>query len=292
VTDRQVQEDLTSELADPKIKQDVTAQYGDDLSQIRRQLLNQRVLHELVTEATERTGVAIQESEVTKLIDADGGFQQISESTHLSRDLIVRRYRDLLLMAELGYTKQGVARPTEASLREAYEKAAPQQATMQLGLIPVRDLATLDKVYNQVKADPAQFDEVAKQYPGASPESSDYPKQRLAPIITQAKAGDIVRYVGVGADAGSFYVIKVYGTKTPTFEEMRTSLTLPSLSNALQAGVAYIGQFSQQVGVRVSPRYGSWDPKKAQISDTQNPVVTLHTAEPSSTAVTGAPANS
>jgi hypothetical protein len=292
VTDKQVQDDLANDLADPKIKQDVTAQFGADLSQVRRQLLNDLVLHELVGEAVDRTGVSVAGSEVTKLIEADGGFDQISQSTHLSRDLIVRRYRDLLLIAELGYAKQGVPRPTEASLRQAYEQAAAQRATMQLGSIPVRDQATLDRVYNQVKADPTKFEEIAKQYPGANPKPSDYPKSRLAPAIANAKAGDFVRYIGVGADAGMFYVIRVYGVTTPSFEELRTSLTLPSVSTALQAGVAYVGKLSQEIGVRVSPRYGTWDPKQAQISDTKNPVVTLNTPKSPAPAEPGAPASS
>jgi SurA-like protein len=275
ISDQQLQDDVANEQSDPQIKQDIASQLGGDLSQLRRQLLNELVLHELVGEAQDRERLSVSDAEVGQLIEADGGYAQIAQSTHLSKDLITRRYKDLLLIAELGYTKQGVPRPTEASLRQQYEQAAPQRASVSLGLIMVKDEATLNQVYNQVRATPDKFEDISKSYPGSNPKPTEHPRSDLPPVIANAKAGDVVRYVGVGGDAGTFYVVKIFSVTTPTFEEMRTQLLLPSVSTALQAGVAYVGKLSQEIGVRISPRYGTWDPKQAQITDTKNPVVTL-----------------
>jgi peptidyl-prolyl cis-trans isomerase SurA len=298
VTDQQLQDDVNEELAVPQIKQGVTQQYGEDLSAFRRQLLNDRIMHELVTEAVARTGVQIPAGDVQQAIDNDGGFDKIRDDGHLSHDLALRRYQDLIAMAELGYAKQGVPRPTEASLRALYAQAAQQQRTAQLGLISVPDQATLDRTYTQLQASPDQFDKVAAQFPGSNAKPAPYTPDGIPdtfePQVFGAKPGALLKYAQPGS--GQFLVVKVFGVSTPTFEQLRFKLSLPSIQTALQGGLAYVGQLSQQLGVRVSPRYGTWDPKKAQIADTPDSVVTLNTPKPAATPTVpvdpGAPAGS
>src|SRR5262249_47056093 len=82
---------------------------------------------------------------------------------------------------------------------------------------------------------------------------------------------------------GQYLAVKVYGQKRPTFEDLRLQLSLPSLSNAYDAGQAYLKGLANQLGVRVNPRYGKWNDADMKIDQAPNPLVTLvaPTATPS-----------
>jgi hypothetical protein len=293
VTAEQLQSDLDSAFATPKLKDGVTQQYGSDLSTFRRQLLNDRVRHELVDEAVQRTGVKVSDDDVQRLIESQGGFDRARDAGHWSHDLAVRHFKDLLLTAELGYAQQHVHRPTEAELRAAYEQQAPSQTQARLGLIQVPDQATLDRVVAQLRADPSQLGAVAAQYPGSAPEAAGYTLANIPPDIRSkiltAKPGDILPYVGTDQTGAKQYLaVKVYGVQRPSFENLRLQLSLPSLSEAFDAGQAYLANLAKQVGVRVNPRYGSWNQKTAQIDQAPNPLVTLQpTPTPSGGAAAG-----
>lgn len=295
VTDEQLRTDLSDAFATPKLQDSVTKQYGSDLSTFRRQLLNDRVRHELVSAAVLRTGVSVTDDDVVKLIDTQGGFDRARDDGHLSRDLALRHFRDLLLMAELGYTKQGVKRPTEADLRAAYAQEAPNQTTADLGLIQVPDRRTLNQVIAQLAADPSQFDTLAAKYPGSAPTAAPYTPANLPPNIRQkiltAKPGTVLPFVGIGqAGEGQFIAVKVFQVKAPTFEDLRLQLSLQSLSQAYQAGQAYVAALGKEIGVRVSPRYGAWNADKAQIEQAPNSLLTLTGTTPTPTPSATAPA--
>jgi hypothetical protein len=291
VTDEQVRADLADAFATPKLKDGVDKQYSGDLSAFRRQLLNDRVRHELVEEAVRRTGVRVGDAEVTSLIDTQGGYDRARDDGHMSRALADRHFKDLLLMAELGYTRQNVKRPTEAELRAAYAREALNQTTAQLGLIQVPNKAELDKVIAEITANPGSFDQVAARYPGAAPQPTPYTPANIPASIRQkiiaAQPGTILPFIGPGqAGEGQFVAVKVFSVKTPTFADLRVQLSLQSLSEAYQAGQAYIAALAKELGVRVSPRYGTWNAATAQLEEAPNPLVTLNggTPTPSPTA--------
>src|SRR5262249_17614700 len=224
------------------------------------------------------TGVHVSDDDVFSLIDADGGFDRARDAGHLSHDLAVRRYTDLLLTAELGYTEQHVRRPTETELRAAYQQQAPSRVEVRLGLIQVPDQKTLDPAIAQLTAHPGQFDAMAARFPGSAPEATVFPPGNIPPSIRQhvlaAKPNAILPFVAPGqVGGGQFLVVKVYSVKTPTFESLRVQLALPSLSEAFQAGQAYVADLARQIGVRVNPPYGTWDAAKAQIEEAPNPPV-------------------
>jgi hypothetical protein len=295
VTAEQLQSDLDSAFATPKLKDGVTQQYGSDLSTFRRQLLNDRVRHELVDEAVQRTGATVSDDEVLKLIDSQGGFDRARDAGHWSHDLAVRHFKDLLLTAELGYAQQNVHRPSDAELRAAYEQQAPGLTQLRLGLIQVPDRGTLNQVIARLRADPSQFAAVAAKYPGSAPEPANYTPANIPPSIRSkllaAKPDDILPFVGTDqTGAGQYLAVKVYGVRRPTFEDLRLQLSLPSLSNAFDAGQAYLATLAKRVGVRVNPRYGTWNSSTAQIDQAPNPLVTLQptpTPTPSGGAAAG-----
>jgi len=277
VSAKQLQSDLDSAFATPKLKDGVTQQYGADLSTFRRELLDDRVRHELVAEAVRRTGVTVSDDDVEKLIKSQGGYDRMRDAGHWSHDLAFRHFKDLLLTAELGYTQQNVHRPTEAELRAAYEQQAANQTQVQLGLLALPDRKTLNQVVARLTADPSQYDAVAAKYPRSAPEPNNYAPANIPPSIRArilaAKPGDILPYID--PTQGQYLAVKVYGLKQPTFEDLRLQLILPSLSNARDAGEAYLKNLANQVGVRVNPRYGTWNEKKALIDQAANPLVTL-----------------
>lgn len=292
VSDQQVRDDEASELAVPVIKDAVQKQFGDDLGPFRRLLLNERIVTELTNEAADRNHLSVQDSAVQAAIDADGGYKTLEQQGGLSHDLAFRRYRYRLLLQEIGYRSGKVKRPTEQELQTAYEQAAGQRETVQLGIIATK-ADQLDAAYARVKANPDQFATIAAGYPGSSPQPAEYQRAQLPPEVGNAKAGEIVKYVGTGADAGKYFVVKIFSVKRPTFAELRPTLLQPSQSQAEQAGLASVGQLARQIGVRVSPRYGTWDPQKVAIGDTPDSVVNLPKPKQSAApADGGAPANS
>jgi len=216
VSDQQVRDDEASELAVPVIKDAVDKQFGDDLAPFRRLLLNERIVSELADEAAARNNVSVPDSAVQQAIDADGGYQTLEQQGGLAHDLAFRRYRYRLLLQEVGYHTGKAQRPTEEQLRQAYEQAATQRETVQLGIIATK-ADQLDAAYARVKANPDQFATIAASYPGSNPQPAEYQRAQLPPEVGAAKAGEVVKYVGTGADAGKYFVVKVFSVTRPSF---------------------------------------------------------------------------
>jgi SurA-like N-terminal domain len=285
VTDRQVQDEVSQALADPDVRSSVSQQYGADLTQFRRLVLNEEIRHQLIAQVAGPLGLRADPTEVSALIKNSGGLDAIRSDGHLSVQLAQQRYEDMVLLAEIGYAKGGVSRPDDASLRATYEKAKDQQAIMQLAVVPLNGVQALDQAYAQVRANPDAFDSIAAAVPGASAKPIAFRRAGLPQIISKAKAGDFVRYVGVGADAGGFFLVKVFSIQVPTFEDLKLQLSLPVLDQAQGAGIAYTAKYAGRIGVRVSPRYGTWDPKILQIGDTPGGgAVSVTTPKPSAPA--------
>lgn len=292
ITEEQFQAAVNDGLSQPGVQEAINQQYGGDLSEYRRSVLFRAVQHRLVTVAEQQTGVRTNDADVAQLIELEGGFARLRTSGGLSAAAATEQARDQLLTIELGYTRGGVPRPAEAELRAAYRAKRVDSATAQLGLLELPDAATARRVLAQLRTDPSGFDALAARYPaGSQPAAAPYKvsdlSQQLRQKVAAAAPGTFLSYSAIGPDGGpQNLVIKVYRVDVPTFEQLRLSLSQESLARAYSAGQGYLAKLAQTLGVRVNPRYGTWNARALQIDAATNPVLTLTGPTSSSGAAT------
>jgi peptidyl-prolyl cis-trans isomerase SurA len=281
ITEAQLQAAVSDGLAQPGVRDAISQQYRGDLSEYRRSVLFRAVQHRLATVAALRTGVRTNDADVSRMIDLEGGFARLRTSGGLSAAAAVEQARDQLLTIELGYTRGGVPRPSEEQLRAAYRTQKVDSATAQLGLLALPDADTARRVLAQLKQDPSRFTALAARYlagsqPDAAPFKVSSLNQGLREKVAAAAPGTFLSYSALGADGGpQILVIKVYRVDVPTFEQLRLSLSQESLARAYSAGQDYLAKLAQGLGVRVNPRYGTWNARALQIDAATNPVLTL-----------------
>lgn len=281
ITEEQLQAAVNDGLAQPGVQDTIRTQYQGDLSEYRRTVLFRAVQHRLVSLAAQQTGVRTNDTEVSQLISLEGGFDRLRTNGGLSAAAATQQARDQLLTTELGYTRGGVPRPTDAQLQAAYQAQKLDNSTAQLGLLQLPDPATLRRVLAHLRTDPASFAALASAYPsGSQPAATPYKVSELKPALRQeiisAAPDTFVSYVGTDTGTMTQYlVIKVYRVDSPSLADLRLSLSQESLATAYSAGQGYLAKLAQQVGVRVNPRYGTWNAKELQIDAATNPVLTL-----------------
>lgn len=117
ISEQQLQTRVTEGLAQQGVRDAVAQQFGGNIGQFRRSLLDREIEHVLVTDAVQRTGVKVTDAQVRQLIDIVGGSATVQARQGMSAETVFRQARDELLVAEIGYTKAGVPRPAGNDLR-------------------------------------------------------------------------------------------------------------------------------------------------------------------------------
>ncbi len=289
-------------LADPQIRKVVDDNLNGDVAAYRRVVLDTQVQHALIAQAGNRLHVSASDSEVSEqlalLALQAGGEDQVralfarNGLTQQDGEAVIR---DEVLMAEIGYAT-GAERPTDSALRDAYESNRAQYTTLTLGVIQTPDAATAAQVRDQLDQDPATFDTLARRYAGG--ETTPTPQQVGAQNLNQAlldqidkvEPGHAVVYNPQvqGGVPELFAVIQVVKRDVVPFETVLPQLRAGSLSAAQNTAAPYLAKLAKEIGVKVNPRYGTWDFARNQVADLPDPMLKLR-PEPGSSAQPGQP---
>ncbi|HWC82542.1 MAG TPA: SurA N-terminal domain-containing protein [Pseudonocardiaceae bacterium] len=250
-----VQQEVTTAVATQSVAKQ--AQSQGQLDAISREVLTERIMHQVTAAAAAKYGITVSDADVDAYISKSGGIDKIA-SPVLSADDQRATARDQLIEAKyatgfvdsLGVTFDYFAADTEAD--------AVAQA-------------------KQVAAKPSEFESMASSVASQGGDANVNQTYTLAQYL-QNTSGVLAPMFGaqpntvlvfspnLGQSQEVWYVMKI---------DKRTGgmpLTVPSAAakNANTAVLASVGtsllrSVAQSLPIRISPRYGAWDPVSMQV---------------------------
>lgn len=228
---------------EPEVRKQIQEQ--NQLDEVTRSMVTLQLRHELVNRIAAREGLRFDEAQVTELVNKQGGAAAASKSTLYTEHTYRERARDQLLLAELGrkYIDNLTIKfdyvqvdTREKALRVAEEMAKSAEAAGTY----VSSHPTLRGATDQVLSaweDP----QLARQ-----PFFGVKPGTVTAFPMDESQRSWLVAYV------------KERNT-TPKADQPKEPKELdPRLLEGI--GVRMLAPFAAEYGVRLNPRYGTWDP--------------------------------
>ncbi|MGH3886361.1 MAG: SurA N-terminal domain-containing protein [Pseudonocardiaceae bacterium] len=228
----------------------------DDLS---RTIVTVQIRHELLAVAARRTGLTVDQARVDRLISEVGGAEAASKGTVFDANAYRQRAGDKLLMAQLGqralrnsavtvdYTTADTRTAAQARVEEL-SQAGPKRARQ---LIDADVRAGKDAVIGRriVAADDPIF--------ATTPAFGVVEGTVVAFQLTDTKPW-LIMVIKNRTDRG----VQPSGN-APVLEQID-----PVVLEAI--GLRQLAQVGEEVGVRLTPRYGIWDPVSVQAVADEN----------------------
>ncbi len=256
---KQMQSQLTTVLAkeSPQVRDQLAADgLLDDLS---RTIVTVQIRHELTAIAARRAGLTVDQARVNRLINEVGGAEGAAKGTAFDANTYRQRVGDKLLMAQLG--------------RLALRNSA----------------VTVDYTTAETRtAAQARVEELAQAGPKGS-------RQLIDADVRAGKDAVISKRI-VAADDPIFATTPAFGVAEDTVVAFQLADTEPWLIMVIKnrtnrgaqasdnapvldqidpavleaVGLRQLAQVGDEVGVRLSPRYGIWDPVSLQAVANEN----------------------
>ncbi len=246
---KQVQSQLTTVLA--KEGTQARAQLAADrqLDDLSRKIVTVQIRHELLAVAARRAGLTIDQARVDRLISEVGGAEAAAKGTVFDANAYRQRAGDKLLMAQLGrralrtsavtvdYTTADTRTAAQARVEEL-SQAGPKQARQ---LIDADVQAGKDAVIGRriVAADDPIF---------ATTPAFGVAEGTVVAFQLEDTKPWLIMVIKNRADRG----VQPSGN-APVLDQIG-----PVVLEAI--GLRQLAQVAQEVGVRLTPRYGIWDP--------------------------------
>lgn len=265
---------VTRSLADPAAKQ----RFGSDRADFERRVLTLILGHQLIAVVAKRAAVTVSDAEVSARLaefvrqaGSQADLDKQAAGAGIAKADLGGYVRDLVLTEKVGNKLTADTPVPAARLQQAYNQ---QFVKVHAAHILVKDKATADRLLAEVKANPAQFAPLAKKFstdPGSKNTGGDLGTQsptQFVPEFGQAVASAPVgSYVEVRSQFG-FHVIHVIGRQaTKTLAAATPELRAPLLQQARQQAVgALLERTSRSLGVRVNPRFGTWNAATATVT--------------------------
>ncbi|MDQ3887447.1 MAG: SurA N-terminal domain-containing protein [Actinomycetota bacterium] len=229
---------------------------GKQLDDVSREILTQAVRHELLAVAAQREGLSIDDERVTDLLNQFGGPEVASAGTVYDAQGIRSRARDQLLAIELGreylpHLSVTVDYTTARTRTEAMQRV---QQLSEAGPARARKIIAADAEQGVAAALDQKI--IAAENPGLA----------AAPIFG-VRAGTVVAFTS-DQDSGSWLVAVV--TDRSTNAQSGRKVDEVDLALLEAAGLRQLVPLAKDLGVRINPRYGVWDPVAVRIVPNKN----------------------
>ncbi|MGH3936884.1 MAG: SurA N-terminal domain-containing protein [Pseudonocardiaceae bacterium] len=256
---KQVQSQLTTVLAKEGTQARAQLAADHQLDDLSRKIVTVQIRHELTSIAARQAGLTVDQSRVNRLISGVGGAEAASKGTVFDADGYRQRAVDKFLMAELGRralrNSAVTVDYTTADTRTAAQSKVNELA--QAGPKAARQLIDAD-----VRAGREAV--IGKRIVAA-----DDPIFATTPAFGVAE-GTVVAFQLTDNTPWLIMVIK-----NRTDRGAQPSKQAPALEQidpaVLEAiGLRQLAQVGQEVGVRLAPRYGIWDPVSLQAVANEN----------------------
>jgi hypothetical protein len=255
----QVHDQLVAVLdrAGPQIRAQLVA--GHQLDDVSRTIVTLRIRHQLLDIAAQQAGLSVDQAQVDRLIKEVGGAEAASKGTIFDANSYRERAKDKLLMAELGR-----AALRNSSVTVDYTTAATRTAAKQR----VEELAQAGskRARQSIDADvrAGKDAELGKRVVAA-----DDPIFATTPAFGVAE-GPVVAFQLDNTKPWVIMVVKNRANRGVQASEHAPQIDQiqPVLLEAI--GLRQLARVSGEVGVRLNPRYGLWDPVTVQVVSDEN----------------------
>ncbi len=255
----QVQSQLTTVLAKEGAEARAQLAAAHQLDDLSRKIITVQVRHELTAITARRAGVTVDQAQVNRLIDTVGGAQGASKGTIFDADGYRQRAEDKLLMAQLGLralrNSAVTVDYTTADTRTAAKTKVDELS--RAGAKRARQLIDAD-----VRAGKEAV--IGKRIVAADD-----------PIFATTPAFGVVEGTVVAfqlADTTPWLIMVIKNRANRGVQPSDNAPALEQIDPAvLEAiGLRQLAQVGEEVGVRLSPRYGIWDPVSMQAVANEN----------------------
>lgn len=242
---------------DPQVRAQLEA--GHQLDDVSRKIVTVRIRHQLLEIAARRAGLTVDQAQVNRLIKEVGGAEAASKGTIFDAAGYRQRARDELLMAALGRAalrnSAVTVDYTTADTRTAAKRRVEELS--QAGSKRARQSIDAD-----VRA--GKDAELGKRIVAA-----DDPIFATTPAFGVAE-GTVVAFQ---LEDTKPWVIMVVKNRTdrgaqPSDHAPHIDQIDPAVLEAV--GLRQLAQVGEELGVRLSPRYGVWDPVNLQVVSDEN----------------------
>jgi hypothetical protein len=232
---------------------------GHQLDELSRKIVTVRIRHELLAIAARRAGLAVDQARVDRLVKEVGGAEAASKGTIFDAVSYRERVADKLLMMELGRVTLHNSAVT-VDYTTAQTRTAAQQRVEELAA------AGAKRARQMIDADVRAGKEAAL---GKRVVAADDPIFATTPAFGVAE-GTVVAFQ---LEDTKPWVVMVVKNRTdrgaqPSEHAPPIDQVDPALLEAI--GLRQLARVASQVGVRLSPRYGVWDPVTLQVVANQN----------------------
>jgi hypothetical protein len=232
---------------------------GHQLDDLSRKLLTVRIRHDLLDIAAQRAGLTVDQAQVDRLIKEVGGAEAASKGTIFDAHSYRERARDKLLMAELGRVAL-----RNSSVTVDYTTAATRTAAKQR--VEQLSEAGSKRARQSIDADvrAGKDAELGKRIVAA-----DDPIFATTPAFGVAE-GTVVAFQLDDTKPWVIMVVKNRADRGAQASEHAPQIDQiqPAVLEAI--GLRQLARVSDEVGVRLNPRYGVWDPVTLQVVSDEN----------------------
>jgi foldase protein PrsA len=264
-------------LADPQAQQ----QLGADRASYERQSLARMINHVVLTEAARRKGVAVSsgaiDAKFAEFEQQAGGRQQLEQQAAqngIAKQDLERFVSDVVLNDALADKLTADVEVPQEQLEQLFSQQAAQNDTVHTAHILVPAQKQAEGILGQVKADPTQFAALAAKF------STDTSNKDKGGDLGFAGRGQFVKafedavfgakpptYLVVKTEFG-FHVVHVIERKTTTLAQATPNLRRAALQKERETRTTeLLAEVSKDLGVKVNPRFGRWDPTQGSVEE-------------------------
>ncbi|MBA8822826.1 ABC-type uncharacterized transport system auxiliary subunit [Saccharopolyspora lacisalsi] len=230
----------------PTLKEKLREQ--GQLGELGRRLAGFAVRQQLVRRVAEKEQLSVDEQQVTARIKAQGGVRRATEGTILNSRNFRASVRSRLLLAELG--RKYVDRLSiTIDYTQATSRADAQRKAQRMARGP-REAAEL------IAADRAAGTATGT---GKRMQAMENPRMALNTPLFGAEPGTVLAFRGSKQRSAGQWMIALVRERATTSQASAETGQLGDRA-MLAFGRRLLGLTAQRADVRLSPRYGAWDP--------------------------------
>jgi hypothetical protein len=257
-----IQTQLDAALANEELISQFTAQ-GGSTADVARSIVTREIVHNLLSRSAAQQGIVVTDEQVDAQIAQSGGPDALLDGSLFDLPALREQVRDELVAAQLAQ-RQVPGLEVTVDIVGAFSRDDAQAKAEALAAGgPQADALTSNPQIGRS---------------GLTVQAVSSPGDAATPPFA-LPVGSVVAFQPDAQQSANWLVIKVTDRRTdaPTDPAALAGL---SLSQLVAIGERTVQQTAQEVGVRINPRYGVWDPIRLRVvaEDQQSGMILLPTS--------------
>jgi hypothetical protein len=251
-----IQTQLDTALAKDELISQLTAQ-GGTTADLARSIVTRAVLHDLLTRRAAEDGILVTEADVDTQIAENGGADALLDGSLYDLPMLRDRVRDDLIAAQLAQREvAGLAVTADLVAATSRADADAAAAALQAGGPEAEALFADPRTSARASTFPAL----------ASPDNA-------STVLFGVPVGTVVAFQP-SPEQSTWIVARVVDRRTDVATDP-SAISSISQSQLVAIGERQLQTTADEVGIRVNPRYGVWDPIQMRVVDEDQRVGTI-----------------